>query len=88
MLDIEAFVNLLLICIVAECLRGKIDIVLVVDQSGSVNHCNFQKIKRWLRNIVRGINFGENEQDVGVIVYSSAGKIFVSAGHVYFLNHK
>ncbi|XP_078488492.1 integrin alpha-8 [Ciona intestinalis] len=53
-----------------ECIRGKIDIVLVVDQSGSVNQCNFQKVKRWLRDIVRSFNLGVTEQDVGVVVYS------------------
>ena len=44
-----------------------------MDQSGSVNQCNFQKVKRWLRNIVRSFNIGKDEQDVGVVVYSSKG---------------
>ncbi|XP_039264178.2 integrin alpha-11-like isoform X2 [Styela clava] len=53
------------------CIRGKIDIVLLIDQSGSVNQCNFQKVKRWLRNIVRGFTIGPNDQDIGIVIYSS-----------------
>lgn len=47
---------------------------MLVDQSGSVNQCNFQKVKRWLRNIVRGFTLGSGEQDVGIIVYSDKRK--------------
>jgi len=60
----------------SACIRGLIDIVMVVDQSGSVNQCNFQKVKRWLRDIIRGFNIGKTEQDVGVVVYSSEGETF------------
>ena len=48
------------------------DLIFVLDSSGSIGSVNFQNVREFVKNfITSGITIGEDEDQVGVIVFSS-----------------
>ncbi|XP_029656493.1 uncharacterized protein LOC115230439 [Octopus sinensis] len=54
-----------------DCASAQIDLVFLIDSSGSVQEPNFNKTKNFLENIVRNLDIGPNKTRVAVIRFSS-----------------
>ena len=54
-----------------SCLQSSLDIVMVIDSSGSVGSQNFQKAKDACAKMAENLNIGPAKVKVGVINYSS-----------------
>jgi hypothetical protein len=57
-----------------------IDIVFVLDSSGSVGAYNFQTMKIFVKNVIYNFNIGANQTRVGVINFSSAAYHIIQLG--------
>uniref|UniRef100_A0A0L8G1R5 VWFA domain-containing protein n=1 Tax=Octopus bimaculoides TaxID=37653 RepID=A0A0L8G1R5_OCTBM len=55
-----------------ECASAQIDLVFVIDSSGSVGSTNFVKTKTFLVNIVDSLDISQDETRVAVIRFSSS----------------
>uniref|UniRef100_A0A5F8GBK2 Matrilin 4 n=1 Tax=Monodelphis domestica TaxID=13616 RepID=A0A5F8GBK2_MONDO len=55
----------------SKCRTGPLDLVFVIDSSRSVRPFEFETMRRFLVNIIRGLDIGPNATRVGVIQYSS-----------------
>lgn len=55
----------------ATCLQSSLDIVMVLDASGSVGATNFELAKNACVKMSENLNIGPTKVKVGVIVYSS-----------------
>lgn len=53
--------------------RG-LDLILVLDESGSVDGNEFAQLKEFARSIVQSFTFGENAAKVGVTMFSSGAR--------------
>ncbi|XP_036355432.1 uncharacterized protein LOC115230178 isoform X2 [Octopus sinensis] len=54
-----------------DCASAQIDLVFVIDSSGSVSEHNFNKTKIFLENIVRNLDIGPDKTRVAVIRFST-----------------
>ncbi|XP_029654894.1 collagen alpha-1(XIV) chain-like, partial [Octopus sinensis] len=54
-----------------DCASAQIDLVFLIDSSGSVEEPNFNKTKNFLENIVRNLDIGPDKTRVAVIRFSS-----------------
>ena len=64
----------LIYCTDAECQNG-IDLVFVLDSSGSIGIVNFQLIRNFVTNIIQNLDIGPDKNRVGVIVYSNTATV-------------
>ncbi|XP_020839751.1 matrilin-4 [Phascolarctos cinereus] len=55
----------------SKCRTGPLDLVFLIDSSRSVRPFEFETMRRFLVNIIRGLDIGPNATRVGVIQYSS-----------------
>lgn len=55
--------------------KDKIDLIALLDGSGSVEEINFNKLTKFLSAVVNGIKIGLSDTRVGVIQYSSTWDI-------------
>eukprot|EP00106_Octopus_bimaculoides_P002468 XP_014769910.1 PREDICTED: collagen alpha-1(XIV) chain-like [Octopus bimaculoides] len=75
-----AFAALLALCLIAageplirkaiHCNNAVADVMLVLDDSGSVGSKNVAKVKSFAQNIVKSLNIGRNKIRVGAITFS------------------
>ena len=61
--------------LVTECQIRGIDLIFVLDESGSVGSSNFQNIKTFTANLVRELEIGPGNTRVGVITFSSFARV-------------
>ena len=61
-----------------DCPVAGIDLVFVLDASGSVGAPNFQRIREFLENIVLNLDIGPDDSQVGVIVFDSSAAVEIS----------
>ncbi|CAI9741682.1 Hypothetical predicted protein [Octopus vulgaris] len=54
-----------------DCASAQIDLVFLIDSSGSVQDLNFRKTKDFLKNIVRNLDIGPDKTRVAVIRFST-----------------
>ena len=54
------------------CPVSGIDLVFLLDSSGSIGSSNFELIKKFVTNVVNGLDIGPNDIQVAVIKYSSS----------------
>ena len=47
-----------------------LDIIFVLDGSGSVGKENFDDVKDWVKKVSEGFNISKEETSIGVIQYS------------------
>ncbi|CAI9720129.1 Hypothetical predicted protein [Octopus vulgaris] len=57
------------------CEKAVADVMLVLDDSGSVGSKNFAKVKTFAQNIVKSFNIGRNKIRVGAITFSNKVKL-------------
>uniref|UniRef100_A0A7N4Q1K5 Matrilin 4 n=2 Tax=Sarcophilus harrisii TaxID=9305 RepID=A0A7N4Q1K5_SARHA len=55
----------------SKCRTGPLDLIFLIDSSRSVRPFEFETMRRFLVNIIRGLDIGPNATHVGVIQYSS-----------------
>ncbi|XP_036357280.1 von Willebrand factor-like isoform X3 [Octopus sinensis] len=60
---------------IKSCDKAVADVMLVLDDSGSVGSTNFKKVKRFAQNIVKSFNIGRNKIRVGAITFSGKVKL-------------
>ena len=65
--------DLLMLCN-SEC-RSGIDLIFVLDASGSIGSYNFQLIRNFVANVVRNLKIGHDQTRVGVVQYSSIASV-------------
>ena len=58
----------------SECRNG-IDLIFVLDASGSIGSSNFQLMRNLVANVVRNLEIGPNRTRVGIIVYSDSASV-------------
>ena len=51
--------------------QTSIDLVFVLDNSGSVGDSNFRKVKDFVKNVIDFFNIGENGTHVAVVTYDT-----------------
>ena len=51
------------------------DIVFVLDSSGSIGSSNFETVRTFVLDFVEGLTIGPNDNQVGVIVFSSSASV-------------
>ncbi|XP_077968608.1 integrin alpha-X-like isoform X1 [Styela clava] len=54
-----------------ECPRGNVELLFVLDGSGSVGEQNFQIVKNWVKTITKKLDIDKGAVKVGVVQYSS-----------------
>lgn len=57
---------------IADCPIAGIDLVFVLDSSGSIGSSNFQLIREFVTSIVDALEIGPNQSQVGIIQFSSS----------------
>ena len=60
-----------------ECRTG-IDLIFVLDSSGSIGSTNFQLMRNFVANVVSNLNIGPDQSQVGVVVYSGSANVWFS----------
>ena len=58
----------------SECRNG-IDLIFVLDSSGSIGSLNFQLMRNFVANVVRNLEIGPDKTRVGVIVFSYSASV-------------
>ena len=58
-----------------ECQIRGIDLIFVLDSSGSVAASNFQHVRNFAANLVQELQIGPNKTQVGMIVFSSSVRV-------------
>jgi matrilin-3 len=64
--------NQKLLTTVVDCVNVGVDIVFVIDSSGSIGASNFVKVKQFIKDVINAFDIGLNKTRVGVVRYSSA----------------
>ena len=52
-----------------------VDLVFILDSSGSVGDWNFDKVKNFVRNVIDFFNIGPDGTHVGIVTYSSSSEL-------------
>ncbi|CAH1254030.1 COL12A1 [Branchiostoma lanceolatum] len=60
--------------------QNPLDIIFLIDGSGSVGASNFEKVKQFMQKTINGFGIGPNATQVGVIQYSSTVRQEFSMG--------
>ena len=68
-------------CILIDCTSG-LDIVFVLDSSGSIGGSNFITMKTFVKNVVSNFEIGDSKTRVGIIRYSSSASIILPLGAI------
>ena len=55
--------------------QAAIDLIFVLDASGSVGASNFQLMRNFTANVVRNLNIGPDATRVGLVLYSSSASV-------------
>ena len=63
-----------------ECDSNSLDIVIILDSSGSIGSSNFQLMKTYIVNMLSGFTIGSDDTRVGVIRYSTSASIVIPLG--------
>ena len=58
----------------ADC-RGTVDIVFILDGSGSVRHENFDIMKDFVKHLLETINVGPTDSRVGMVTFSNSAHV-------------
>ena len=61
---------------------SSIDIVFVLDASGSVGSANFVTMKNFMKNVISNFNIGDDGTRIGIIRYASSASIILSLGSI------
>ena len=61
--------------LLTECQIKGIDLIFVLDSSGSVAASSFQHVRNFAANLVRELQIGPNKTQVGMIVFSSIVRV-------------
>jgi uncharacterized protein YegL len=64
-------------CCVEKC-SSTLDIVIVMDSSGSIGAANFLIQKNFVKNLLAGLNLGRNDTRVGLINYNTRVDILLN----------
>ena len=62
-------------CTVSGCNIAGVDLVFVLDSSGSIGATNFNSMRNFVTTVVNALNIGQNRSQVGVIVFSDVVRI-------------
>ena len=62
--------------IYAACGIGGIDLVYVVDESGSIGEENFQLFREFIENVSMVLSFGQNHSRVAIITFNDAPSLY------------
>ena len=60
--------------LIAVC-QAAIDLIFVLDASGSVGASNFQLMRDFTTNVIRNLNIGPDATRVGLVLYSSSASV-------------
>ena len=60
---------------VSGCNIAGVDLVFVLDSSGSIGATNFNSMRNFVTTVVNALNIGQNRSQVGVIVFSDVVRI-------------
>ena len=61
--------------LLTECQTRGIDLIFVLDSSGSVGSSNFQNVRNFVSNLVSQLEIGSDNTQVGLINYGSSYRI-------------
>ena len=64
----------------SACAAPALDIVYVMDGSGSIGTANFELAKEFVAITLDGLDIGEDKAKVGVVQYSSGARTEISLG--------
>ena len=65
---------------ISDCTSDTLDIVIILDASGSIGSSNFRLMKIYITNMLAAFNIGPDDIRVGVIRYSSSASIVIPLG--------
>ena len=51
------------------------DLIFVLDSSGSVGSSDYQRVREFVKNFIMSISIGQDEDQVGVIIFSSDAQV-------------
>ena len=63
-----------------DCTSDSLDIVIILDASGSIGSSNFQLMKNYIINMLAAFNISPDKTRVGVIRYSDNASIVIPLG--------
>ena len=55
--------------------KAAADVAFIVDSSGSISRCNWVKMLRFLKYMVKAFNVGPHKTHVAVVAYSTGAKV-------------
>ena len=64
-----------LLALLTECQTRGIDLIFVLDSSGSVGSSNFQNVRSFVSNLVSQLEIGPDNTQVGLINFGSSTRI-------------
>ena len=64
-----------LLALLTECQTRGIDLIFVLDSSGSVGSSNFQNVRSFVSNLVSQLEIGPDNTQVGLINFASSARI-------------
>ncbi|XP_060541857.1 collagen alpha-6(VI) chain-like [Pantherophis guttatus] len=62
------------ICFEKACEKMKADVMFLVDSSGSISHQDFEKMKKFMQELIDKCSVGQDEVQFGVVQFSSTNK--------------
>ena len=65
---------------ISDCTSDILDVVIILDASGSIGSSNFQLMKNYIINMLAAFNISPVNTRVGVIRYSSSASIVIPLG--------
>ena len=76
-----AFIYCICFLYFVECNSNSLDIVIILDSSGSIRSSNFELMKSYIVNMLSGFTIGSDGTRVGVITYSEGASIAIQLGY-------
>ena len=62
-------------CLISECKAKPVDIVFVVDNSGSVNNINYGKMMTFVEDLVLSLDVGPAATQIGCVTFANDAKL-------------
>lgn len=66
--------------VIGEGCQLDVDLVFVIDSSGSIGHVHFQQSLQFVREVIDFFNVGENGTRVGVVVFTGISTVAIRLG--------